>query len=262
MKKNRLCGMTIMCALLFAITGGQTFAAEKQYTNSIGMEFVLIPAGAFNMGADMNFENAHYDEVPVHRISITKAFYLGKFEVTQAQWMAVMGRNPSRFKGQSNPVEQVSWDDAQAFIRKLNQMEGHNRYRLPTEAEWEYAARAVSESTYSFGDDAVLMGRYAWYYDNSGLTTHPVGQKESNSFGLYDMHGNVWEWVQDWYGDTYYQSSPPSAPVGPPSGLFRVCRGGSWCNFAGDCSSARRNHGSPSFGHEENGFRVLLSPGQ
>jgi formylglycine-generating enzyme required for sulfatase activity len=199
--------------------------ANESFTNSIGMEFVLIPAGSFTMGADKNFEDADDDETPPHRVTISKPFYLGKYEVTQTQWEAVMRDNPSRFKGPNNPVEQVSWKDAQVFIKRLNEKEGHDRYRLPSEAEWEYTARAGTTGPYSFGDNAGLLGRYAWYIKNSGDKTHPVGQKKPNAWGLHDMYGNVWEWVQDWYGESYYRSSPSMDPAGPSSGSGRVVRG-------------------------------------
>ena len=244
------------------LSGGASsaWAAEKVYTNSIGMEFVLIPAGSFTMGADKNFENAGDDETPQHRVSISKPFYLGKFEVTQAQWTAVMGNNPSNFKGRSNPVEQVSWHDVQVFITRLNKQEGHSRYRLPTEAEWEYAARAGTTGAYSFGDDADSLGRYAWYWDNSGEKTHPIGQKEPNAWGLYDMHGNVWGWVQDWYGERYYASSPGTDPKGPSSGSDRVSRGGGWYYNAQYCRSAFRYYFTPGYRFSDNGFRLALSP--
>jgi formylglycine-generating enzyme required for sulfatase activity len=192
MKRTKLWSITALYAFLLILMPGISFAAEKTYTNSIGMEFVLIPSGSFMMGADKNFEDASDDETPRHRVTISQPFYLGKYEVTQGEWAEVMGSNLSRFKGRSNPVENVSWDDAIEFIRRLNQKEGHCRYRLPAEAEWEYAARAGSASTYSFGDDAGQLGRYAWYGGNSGDSTHPVGQKEPNAWGLYDIHGNVW----------------------------------------------------------------------
>ncbi|MDR2826266.1 MAG: formylglycine-generating enzyme family protein [Deltaproteobacteria bacterium] len=236
-------------------------AAEKTHTNSIGIEFVLIPSGSFTMGADKNFEAAYDEETPQHRVNISKAFYFGKYEVTQQQWTVVMGSNPSKFKGRSNPVEQVSWEDIQVFINRLNQKEGHKRYRLPTEAEWEYAARAGSSSTYSFGDDAGQLGRYAWYgesYDSG--STHPVGQKQPNPWGLYDMYGNVWEWVQDWYGERYYSNSASTDPKGPTSGSGRVKRGGSWRNDAKYCRSAFRNYYSPVSRFSNDGFRLALSP--
>jgi formylglycine-generating enzyme required for sulfatase activity len=157
-------------------------------------------------------------------------------------------------------VEQVSWDDIQVFIQRLNQKEGHNRYCLPTEAEWEYAARAGTTSTYSFGDDADNLGQYAWYYDNSGIRMHPVGQKRPNAWGLYDMHGNVWEWVQDWYGGGYYSSSPSTDPKGPSSGSRRVIRGGCWGTFAEYCRSAFRFDRRPGVRRDGLGFRLALSP--
>lgn len=248
------CVAVLSCFIVLSQAG----ASEKTYTNSIGMKFVLIPSGSFMMGADPNFEDASSDETPRHRVTISKAFYLGKFEVTQSQWVAVMGHNPSKFKGRSNPVDTVSWDDARSFVRKLNQMEGTDKYRLPTEAEWEYAARAGTESTYSFGDDVSDLGGYAWYWDNSGKKTHPVGQKGANAWGLHDMHGNVWEWVQDWYGENYYSQGRSTDPQGPSSGDFRVLRGGSWFNFAVSCRTAIRYCYSPDFRDEGRGFRVLL----
>jgi formylglycine-generating enzyme required for sulfatase activity len=198
----------------------------------------------------------HADE----HVTISKPFYLGKYEVTQEQWEAVMGNNPSEFEGRSNPVEQVSWNGAQVFIRRLNQREGHNRYRLPTEAEWEYAARAGTTSIYAFGDDTDILGQYAWFDDNSGGKTHPVGQKRSNGWGLYDMHGNVWEWVHDWYSDEYSSGRPSSDPRGPTSGTRRVVRGGSWNSWARSCRSAGRASGTPGYCGVSVGFRLAFSP--
>jgi formylglycine-generating enzyme required for sulfatase activity len=235
---------------------------DKTFTNSIGTEFILIPAGSFTMGADKNFEDAFDDETPQHRISISQSFYLGKYPVTQAEWVAVMGNNPSKFKGRSNPVEQVSWNDVQTFIQRLNAKEGTKKYRLPTEAEWEYAARGGTKSTYSFGDDAGQLGQYAWYDGNSGSQLHPVGQKKPNPWGLYDMYGNVMEWVNDWFDSNYYSRSPSTDPTGPSSGRTRVLRGGSWYFDAGLLRSAYRNHYSPDLRIECNGFRLALSPGQ
>ena len=170
---------------------------DSSFHNSIGMEFVLIPSGSFVMGRDPLFEEDRDDELPQHKVNISKPFYLGKYQVTQAQWVAVMEDNPSGFKGPANPVEQVSWNDAQEFIKRLNVKEGHNRYRLPTEAEWEYAARAGADTVYFFGNDENILPVYAWFIDNSRKTPHPVGKKRPNAWGLYDVHGNVWEWVQD-----------------------------------------------------------------
>jgi formylglycine-generating enzyme required for sulfatase activity len=231
------------------------------FINSIGMEFILISAGSFMMGSDkLKDKNADNIEIPQHRVNISQRFYLGRYAVTQAQWTAVMENNPSRFKGRSNPVEMVSWDDAQDFIRRLNRQEGHNRCRLPTEAEWEYAARAGTTSVYSFGDDAADLGRYAWYYVNSSKTTQPVGLKEPNAWGLYDMYGNVWEWVQDRLGINYYRKSPLSDPRGPLSGVYRAARGGDWCAVEMSCRSAGRGGTLPGTRFDGLGFRLALSP--
>ena len=206
----------------------------QRITDRLGMKFVRIPAGSFMMGSN----NGDSDEHPQHRVSISKPFYLQTTEVTQGQWRSVMGNNPSGFKGDDLPVERVSWNAVQEFIVKLNAKEGGNKYRLPTESEWEYAARAGSTTAYCFGDDEGRLGDYAWYDKNSGSKTHPVGQKKPNSWGLYDLHGNVWEWVQDWYGD--YSSGSSTDPSGASSGSYRVIRGGSWYLTARGCRSAFR----------------------
>jgi formylglycine-generating enzyme required for sulfatase activity len=217
-----------------------------------GMEFVPIPAGKFTMGST----NGSDDERPPHEVTISKPFEMGKYEATQAQWEAVMGNNPSHFTGEANRlVENVSWEDVQKFIRKLNDSEGGTKYRLPTEAEWEYAARAGSTTTYSFGDDSSRLGEYAWYSGNSGGKTHPVGQLKPNAWGLYDMHGNVWEWVQDWYGK--YSAELVTDPQGPSSGSGRMYRGGSWHFDARGCRSAYRGYDAPGSRDRFLGFRLL-----
>ena len=244
------------CASLYLFAAAfSVWAAQKTYINSIGMEFVLIPAGSFLMGSDTRARN----EKPPHRVRISRPFYLGKFEVTQEQWQAVMGNNPSEFKGLNNPVEQVSWEDVQEFIRRLNEKEGHKRYRLPTEAEWEYAARAGTATPWSFGDDVGLLGQYAWYRENSCATTHPVGSKKPNPWGLYDMHGNVFEWVQDWYDENYYSSSPRTDPPGPSVGTARVHRGGCVNCLSVGVRSARRASLPPNERKGHVGFRLALS---
>jgi formylglycine-generating enzyme required for sulfatase activity len=173
---------------------------ESFITNAFDMEFVWIPAGEFQMGSSDGYDN----ERPVHTVHIKEPFFMTKYPVTQGQWEAVMGNDPSHFKGDpQRPVENVSWHDVQAFLQALNQKEAGNAYRLPTEAEWEYACRASTTTAYSFGDDASQLGEYAWYEENSQERTHSVGQKKPNAWGLYDMHGNVWEWVQDCYHDSY-----------------------------------------------------------
>ncbi len=218
--------------------------------NSIGIEFVAIEAGSFMMGNERYYD----DQKPVHEVRISKAFYMGKYPVTQSQWEAVMEGNPSHFNGPDLPVESVSWNEVQFFIKKLNEMEDTNEYRLPTEAEWEYACRADTETEYYFGDDENQLGLYAWYYDNSDRKTHPVGQKLPNTWGLYDMHGNVWEWVQDWYD--YYKNGYSTDPEGPDSGSGRVLRGGCWSNIAGNLRSADRGPNSPDSSNYGIGFRL------
>jgi formylglycine-generating enzyme required for sulfatase activity len=212
----------------------------------------------------MGDDNGEPDEKPVHKATITKPFYLGKYEVTQEQWEAVMGNNPPRsyFKGGKNPVERVSWDDCQEFLEKLNTKIGTQggKFGLPTEAQWEYACRAGSTSKFCFGDDEKQLGEYAWYDVNSGLKTHPVGEKKANAFGLYDMHGNVYEWCADWYGNGYYAKSPAGDPRGPATGSGRVDRGGGWDDGAGGCRSASRCYGSPGFRLSDLGLRVTRVP--
>jgi formylglycine-generating enzyme required for sulfatase activity len=227
------------------------------------MEFVLISSGSFMMGSAQSLDHATApNETPRHRVTISSPFFLGKYEVTQAQWESVMGINPSEFKGLDNPVESVSWDDAQIFIRRLNKMEGHGRYRLPTEAEWEYAARAGSISVYSFGDDARQLPLYGWYDANSSRSTHPVGKKKPNGWGLFDVHGNVWEWVNDKVdvSGNPYSIDPVKDPVGQPSGSSRFIRGGGWTKHAGWCRSADRGSSFHKDRSNAIGIRLALNP--
>jgi len=234
-------------------------ADQKTFTNSIGMEFVLIPAGEFDMGSPSTEEGRYGDEGPVHRVKLANTFYMGRYEVTQKQWREVMGNNPSSFKGDNLPVEEVSWNDVQQFIKKLNEKEGTNKYRLPSEAEWEYAARAGTTTRYSFGDDESKLGDYAWYRANSGSKTHEVGQKKPNPWGLYDMHGNVWEWVQDkWHSN--YNGAPTDGSAWEGDGSVRVFRGGSWYGSARGCRSAIRRGFDPADRYSDLGFRLLRAP--
>ena len=197
------------------VAGDRTHGPPKELAVDLGgglkMEFLLIPAGDFMMG-----DESSEDERPIHKVQITKPFYLGRDEVTQEQWQAVMGSNPSRFKGAKNPVESVSWEDCLKFLKKLNAMfvVRGGEYGLPTESQWEYACRAGTTSKWSFGDDAKSLGDYAWCAKNSGGATHPVGQKKPNAWGLHDMQGNVWEWCADWYVSDYSQKSPAEDPAG------------------------------------------------
>ena len=202
--------------------------------HGVKLEMILIPAGEFLMGSpDSEYDPFSTGNDPQHKVRITKPFYLGKYLVTQEQWQAVIGNNPSCFKGAKNPVERVSWDDCQEFLKNLNvdnPFRPIGEFRLPTEAQWEYACRAGSTTRYYFGDDELTLGEYAWYDANSRHTTHQVGERKPNAWGLYDMHGNVWEWCQDWYDDRYYATSPTNDPTGAAGGSGRVLRGGSWFN--------------------------------
>ena len=236
----------------FDVNLGGTPAA---YTNSIGIEFVLIPAGPFQMGSEKGLDN----ENPVHTVTISESFYLGKYAVLQAEWEVVMGNNSSRFKGADRPVERVSWNNAQKFIQALNEKEGGAAsYRLPTEAEWEYACRAGTTTEYSFGDSVDRIDCYAWYKENSGTETHPVGQRKANPWRLYDMHGNVLEWVEDWYGE--YPSGAVTDPKGPNFDQHRVLRGGSFFNDRFSCRCAFRTFLYPGGRHFDFGFRVVVLP--
>ena len=201
-------------------------------------------------------------EAPKHRVRITKPFYMGLCEVTQAQYESVMGINPSKFKGDANrPVERMTWDQASAFCRKLGELPGEQSagavYRLPTEAEWEYACRAGTTTSWYGTDYEAAVLQQAWIRANAGQTTHPVGQMAPNAWGLYDIQGNVFEWCQDWYSGDYYRQSPNVDPTGPPDGSERVCRGGCWYYGAGHCRSANRWRFGQGSDRDALGFRVV-----
>ena len=238
----------------------------KEITNSIGMKLVLIPKGTFMMGSPESEEGRQKDETQ-HEVTISKDYYLGVTEVTQGQYEKVMGTNPSYFQGNkikgsssNHPVEQVSWEDAVDFCKKLSDLPEEKKagriYHLPTEAQWEYACRAGSKTAYSFGEGSKSLGDYAWFDQNSNRQTHPVGEKKANAWGLYDMHGNVWEWCSDWYGQ--YPKGAVSDPVGTRESSNRVFRGGSWYDHFEYCRSARRLGYFPS-GRDDFGLRVALS---
>jgi formylglycine-generating enzyme required for sulfatase activity len=196
----------------------------------------------------------------VHEVCVSD-YYIGQYEVTQRQWQEVMGNNQSYFKNCDDcPVEEVSWNDVQQFIQKLNAKTGQ-RFRLPTEAEWEYAARSGGKSEKWAGtSNEASLGQYAWYSANADGKTHPVGQKQANGLGLYDMTGNVWEWVQDWYGESYYGQSPRNNPTGPASGKHRVMRGGSWDDYGGIIRASVRGWHDPGDGDAHLGFRCASTP--
>ena len=231
--------------------------------NSSGIEMLLIPGGTFTMGCSASSWICISNEIPNHQVTLSKAFYLGKTEVTQAQWQAKMGSNPSYYSGNANnPVEQVSWNDIVGF----NTATG---LRLPNEAEWEYACRGVTTTAFhsmpgypNGTDDDRLLGNIAWYYSNSGSTTHAVASKAANAFGMYDMSGNVYEWCKDWYGD--YSASNATDPTGPSVGQYgwyRVLRGGGWDSTSplGCRSEARGGNGLGSRNYSV-GFRVAKTP--
>jgi formylglycine-generating enzyme required for sulfatase activity len=224
----------------------------------LNLEMAYIRPGTFTMGN----ENGDSNEKPLTRVTLTRAYWLGKTEVTQGQYEALMGNNPSNFKnaGRDAPVETVSWDEAMQFCRKLTERERQAgrlpegyEYTLPTEAQWEYACRAGTT-----GDYAGNLAAMAWYSQNCGDTTHAVGQKQANAWGLYDMHGNVWEWCRDWYGS--YPGGSGADPTGPSSGAARVFRGGSWDVVADYCRSAFRLPSGPGGRSPAMGFRLALAP--
>ena len=224
--------------------------------DGISIDMVRVEAGTFTMGATPEMKNPNNDEKPTHRVTLTNDYYISKYEVTQALWQAVMGKKPSKFKGDNLPVEQVSWDDCQKFINKLNRITG-KKFRLPTEAEWEYAARGGKKSRGYQYSGSNNLSDVAWYYNNSGEKTHAVGSKQANELGIYDMSGNVWEWCQDWYGE--YNSSSQVNPIGANSGPYRVYRGGSWSKAARLCRSSCRDCYMPSYRDFNIGFRLVLS---
>lgn len=238
----------------------------KDFTERVeGMDLkmVYVKGGTFQMGATAEQGDDAYDrEKPVHEVTLSD-YYIGKYEVTQGLWKAVMGSNPSYFDeaGDNYPVECVSWDDIQEFIAKLNKQTGR-KYALPTEAQWEYAARGGEKSQgykYSGGND---IDEVAWYWGNSEekYTTSSVGTKKANELGIYDMSGNVWEWCQDWYASDYYSNSPQTNPTGPESGSYRVLRGGSWLINARSCRVSHRISYDPGYRYFSNGFRLVLLP--
>ena len=235
-------------------------------------DFVLIEGDTFEMGCTGEQKNCGDDEKPVHQVTLSD-FYIGKYEVTQRQWRMVMGSDPSYFKNCDDcPVEQVSWDDVQEFLKKLNQslLAGQKPYRLPTEAEWEYAARGGGKAVL-FGNGKNVADPAEMNFDGDwnprpysivgvdrGRTT-PVGSFPANPLGLYDMTGNVWEWCSDWYGSDYYASSPQTNPTGPASGSSRVVRGGSWSNYPQGCRVAYRVNDTPGDRSSDIGFRLARS---
>jgi formylglycine-generating enzyme required for sulfatase activity len=242
--------------------------SKRDFTNSIGMKLVLIPKGTFQMGSPIEEEERYEDEVQ-HEVTISQDYYLGVTAVTQGQYEKVMGNNPSNFQchqsykvqgdSSNRPVERVSWKEVVEFCKRLSELPEETKagrvYRLPTEAEWEYACRAGTSTKFSFGESRLSLGDFAWFDENSDMQTHPVGEKKPNSWGLYDMHGNVWELCSDWVSD--YPKLAVTDPIGPNEGSLRVGRGGSWYNVAAFCRSGVRDVFDWWGSHI--GFRVALS---
>ncbi len=270
---KKLLGAICMSLLLSLFLGSQGSGDNlpKEITTETGMEMILVPGGWFIMGD----ERGGPDEKP-RRVHISP-FYIGKFEVTQEQFEMVLGKNESRHRGRRNPVEQVTWAGAVRFANELSRLEGlqpvycqetweanfeADGYRLPTEAEWEFAARAGTKTRYSFGDDPKKLSVFAWTEENSGRRHRPVGLKLPNPWGLHDMHGNIAEWVHDYYKTDYYQESPEKNPRGPETGKYRVVRGGSLASTADESRSSFRSFQSPAYadiclaGYDIYGFRV------
>ena len=273
--------------VLLKLNFGRTKYITLDLGDGVTMELVNIPSGTFMMGSPETEQDRWPEEGPQHQVTITQPFYMGTYEVTIGQYLAYLnaGGDPSgvdfadgdcpveaygdsyrmktssgAFWGNLNqPMVEVSWSGARSFSQWLADRTGR-AVTLPTEAQWEYACRAGSTTRFYYGDDAdySLLGKYAWYVGNSASQTHPVGQKTPNAWGLYDMHGNVWEWCKDWYGS--YASANVVDPHGPASGSYRVIRGGGWVNVARDCRSAKRGWNGPENTYDRFGFRVVVAP--
>jgi formylglycine-generating enzyme required for sulfatase activity len=220
--------------------------------NSIGMEFMLIPAGEFYLDSlDFSYE------IPT-KVSIPEPFYLGKYQVTQKQWTIVMGDEPSCFEGDNRPVECITWNKVQEFIKKLNELENTDKYRLPSEVEWEYACKAGTDTIYFFGNSGLQLDEYAWYYLNSSHETHSVGQKKPNPWGLHDMYGNVWEWCQDRYHRIYEEDLAEGTAWEIVGNTAIALRGGAWVSYSNKCHSSYRSSFDSDYGLYSVGFRLLM----
>ncbi len=253
----------------FSLTADET--VSKQITLEEGIAMIFVQGGTFQMGSN----DGNSDEKAVHSVTVND-FYIGKYEVTQKEWKEIMGSNPSNWKSDNLPIERVSWYDAVEFCNKKSDKEGLTRcytgsgkkikcnfstkgYRLPTEAEWEYASKGESQSAKYKYSGSYNIKDIAWYKSNSGGKTHPVGTKQANELGIYDMSGNVWEWCNDWYDESYYSKSPSHNPKGCDSGSYRVLRGGGWYGSVSACHEYSRHRGAPSGSHSSLGFRLAIS---
>jgi formylglycine-generating enzyme required for sulfatase activity len=259
-------GLLLLAASLISVRASARVSGEERLVElgkGEGLRFVWIPSGAYWRGSAPEESGRGADEGPRHEVVISRGFFLGVHEVTQAQWEAVMGRNPAAFRygplAPRRPVDSVSWEDCARFIARLD-ARGNGRFRLPTEAEWEYAARAGSTTRFPWGDDPRERETHthAWANSRSYAVTHPVGGKPPNAWGLYDMHGSVWEWCSDWYGP--YAAGSQRDPLGPPSGTERVFRGGSWYDFPVSLRSANRHRHRPDGRYTAVGLRLVWEP--
>ena len=260
-KQVQRSGLLRLTAIIALILSSIQVANSQNYVENancgLDMKMVYVEGGTFTMGATSEQSGeASFNESLTHSITLD-SFYIGECEVTQAQWQKIMGNNPSYFKGDSRPVELVSWEEAQNFCRELSAITGKT-YLLPTEAQWEYSARGGKHSKGYKYSGSYAIDAVAWYSDNSGGATHPVKQKQANELGLYDMSGNVWEWCSDWYG--LYSSSSHNNPTGASSGRYRVLRGGSSSHIARSCRSSCRDRYAPSGRLDNSGFRVVCLP--
>lgn len=251
--------LAVLAPLALIWSPGPASARDEALTNPIGMKLVPIPAGTFQMGSPEAEDGRKPGEVQ-HSVTISDSFYMGVYEVTQSQYEQIMGTNPSGNVGADLPVDHVTWFDAVAFCGALTTMDPKFTYRLPTEAEWEYACRAGSTTRYYWGDDPKIEGidAYAYYKENADGKTHPVGGKRPNPWGLFDMNGNVWEWCLDWMGP--YPDGDATDPRGPDAGEQKVCRGGCWAYDATRCRSAERNEAPADSVHPNLGIRVVATP--
>jgi len=246
--------MTISAVRVFLVCLCAALPAVAKVRSAVpAMEFVTIQPGIFRMGCSEGDRLCDPDENPPHQVRLTKPFAIGKYEVTQAQWSSLMESNPSRFKGDRLPVENITFDQVQEYLKRLNERNDGFKYRLPTEAEWEYAARAGTS-----GSNTGPLGDVAWYMENSGGKSHPVGEKKPNAWGVHDMEGNVYEWTQDWFFD--YEEDPQTDPRGPETGYERVPRGGSWESTPKGVRTSNRNQLEPDGGNYNVGFRLVRDP--
>ena len=249
--------VTALVNLIINGGGESEFKSQTFTVKGVSFDMIAVEGGTFTMGATAEqASDAYSDEKPTHQVTLS-SYYIGKTEVTQELWQAVMGSNPSGFSGANLPVEKVSWEDCQIFIAILNELTG-KYFRLPTEAEWEYAARGGSKSQGYKYSGSNTVDDVAWYPSNSSSKTHPVATKAPNELGIYDMSGNVLEWCRDWYSSSYYSSSSQYNPTGPASGSRRVYRGGSWGSSARLCRVSYRDYNGPSYRFYNLGLRLAL----